>query len=395
MKKRKELEKFESVRPSAVRPVLPLPVRMHADVSKSGKGVCIAMIDSDFVQHPDLCKPDNRISAYYDAVEDVYYAIPPVVTPLARHWHGTMTACTAAGNGYLSQGEFSSLAPEANVVLVRTMNEKGRITTEVIVRALQYVKQHAADLGIRVVNISVYADEMDQSLEHPVTKLVEELVTQGIVVVVAVGNNPMIPIRPPGSAPNALGVGGVNDKNTLSDTDSDMYHSTYGVTNLGVQKPDLIAPAIYLPAPVLPDTKTQKEQSALCALDAMNDDMLLSCAPSLLPYTSLPVSLWTSRNVSEIRNAIQECVEANHIASAWYKMVDGTSFAAPIVASIVAQMIEADPTLTPNQVASILKRTAKPLTNTPDLAQGAGVIQQRYALQTVRRTAVKQAAEIN
>lgn len=389
MKKRNDNEKSADVRPSAVRPVLPLPVRMRADVSQTGIGVTIAMIDSDFVQHPDLCKPTNRIAAYYDAVSDVELALPPTVPTLSRHWHGTMTACTAAGNGFLSKGEFSSLAPAAKVVLVRTMNDKGRITTDVIVRALEFVKANALKFDIRVVNISVYADEVDQTLEHPVTKLVEEIITLGIVVVAAVGNNPMVPIRPPGSAPNALAVGGVNDKNTLSETDSDMYHSTFGITKLGVQKPDFIAPAIHLPAPVLPGTETQKEQAALCALDSMNDDMLLRCAPSLLPFTKLPMSLWTSRNVNEIREAIQRSVDANQIASAWYKMVDGTSFASPIVASIVAQMFEADPTLTPAAISAILKRTAKPLSNTPDLVQGAGVIQQRDALQTVRRTAVK------
>ncbi|MCX6140668.1 MAG: S8 family serine peptidase [Candidatus Kapabacteria bacterium] len=320
-----------SPRPIATKPVLPLPVRLHADVRSTGKGICIAMVDSDFVIHPDLMEPIPRIVGYYDAVEDKAYELPPT-EPLSRHWHGTMTACTAAGNGYLSRGEFTSLAPQSTVLLIRTMNEAGRVTTPTIERALHYILEHAVEFGIRVVNLSVYADEFDQTLDHPVTKAVEDVVAKNIVVVAAAGNNPFAPIRPPASAPNALTVGGLDDKNTLDGSDEELYHSTFGITQLGIQKPELIAPAIWLPAPILPGTQTHTQASALCALDMMTDDMLLSCAPSLTP------------------------------------------------------------TLTPRGVKDILMSTARPLESFPAIRQGAGVIYQRGAIAAARDHAARSVA---
>lgn len=372
-------------RHQSVKPALPLPVRLRADVRVRGRGVGIAMIDSDFADHPDLSTPQQRIRRYVDVVEGTESATPPAGPTRARQWHGTMTACTAAGNGMLSQGVFTSLAPEAHLVLVRTMNDEGRVTTQTIVDALHYVRDHANAFNIRIVNISVYADEIDHSLEHPVNQAVEELIARGICVVAAAGNNPTAPIRPPAAAPHCIAVGGLNDRNSLAGDDHEMYHSTFGITTLGVQKPDIIAPAIFLPAPILVDTPEQREAAALCAMDAMTDDMLLECAPRLMPHTKLPVALWTSRRCSEIRQAVDLRIHEEHLCSPSYKMVDGTSFAAPIVASIIAQMLEADPSLTPAEVKDLLLRHARPLPGVSPYMQGAGIAMAAQTLAAVQR----------
>ena len=57
-----------------------------------------------------------------------------------------------------------------------------------------------------------------------------------------------------------------------------------------------------------------------------------------------------------------------------YQHVDGTSFAAPVVASVVAQMLEANPRLTLAQVRDALVSTARPLHGVPGEQQGAGVV---------------------
>ena len=374
-------------RQQAVKPVLSLPVRLRADMRATGQGIGIAMIDSDFARHTDLTKPTNRIVRYVDAVLGIEADLPPAKATNARQWHGTMTACTAAGNGYLSQGVFTSLAPDASLTLVRTMNDKGRVTTDTIVEALEYVRDHAEELAIHVVSISVYADELDQTLDHPVNKAVEDLVADGICVISAVGNNPAVPIRPPAAAPNGIAVGGLNDNNNLLVDDESIYPSAFGLTELAVQKPDLIAPAIYLPAPILLGTPQRKEAAALCAMDAMDDAMLLDCAPSLMPHTSLPVSVWTSRSVPELRAAVRQRIALEQICSPFYKMVDGTSFSAPIVASIVAQMLELDPSLSPADVKRLLVDNARPLLGVAAVIQGAGVVDQSETLDAVRKAA--------
>ena len=63
-----------------------------------------------------------------------------------------------------------------------------------------------------------------------------------------------------------------------------------------------------------------------------------------------------------------------------YKFVDGTSFAAPIVASIVACMLEANPKLTPQQVKRILIDTAERVPDVEVDRQGWGVVVPRQAV---------------
>jgi serine protease AprX len=57
-----------------------------------------------------------------------------------------------------------------------------------------------------------------------------------------------------------------------------------------------------------------------------------------------------------------------------YQHVDGTSMAAPIVSGVAAQMLEANPSLTPAQVKEILMVTADPLNDAPAERQGAGTV---------------------
>jgi serine protease AprX len=365
-------------------PALSIPTRMRSESLYSGKGVCIAMIDSGFTPHPDLTKPENRIARYYDAVTGEEADMPPLNAEFYS-WHGTMTACTAAGNGYLSRKLYSSLAYNAKVVLVRTMDEKGSIPTARIAAALDWCLENAKKYGVNIINLSVYADEMDASPEHPVTARVEEAVRRGITVVAASGNNPRVPLYPPACAPSAITVGGLDDKNSMLEADG-LYHSSFGRTIEGLVKPEVIAPAIWLPAPILPGTPTHEEAAALSALDCMLDDMLLKTLPLLIVKTNLPLELLRSTNVEEIRAKIVERLTAEKIISPNYKHVDGTSFAAPIVCSVIAQMLEANDRLSPAKIKEILTQTARKLPDYPSEPQGYGMVQASAAVEMAATT---------
>ena len=69
----------------------------------------------------------------------------------------------------------------------------------------------------------------------------------------------------------------------------------------------------------------------------------------------------------------------------YYKFVDGTSFASPIVASIVACMLEANPKLTPQQVKRILTDTAEQVPGVDVDRQGWGVVVARKAVELALR----------
>ena len=72
------------------------------------------------------------------------------------------------------------------------------------------------------------------------------------------------------------------------------------------------------------------------------------------------------------------------VISGHYKHVDGTSFAAPIVSSVVAQMLEANPALKPYQCRRILMTTARGLSGIPLDRQGWGVVQPRAAVEAAK-----------
>lgn len=63
-----------------------------------------------------------------------------------------------------------------------------------------------------------------------------------------------------------------------------------------------------------------------------------------------------------------------------YKSSGGTSFAAPMVAGIVAQMLQVNPSLTPMEVLDILRQTASQAEN-PDSSLGWGIVNAAAAIQ--------------
>ena len=82
----------------------------------------------------------------------------------------------------------------------------------------------------------------------------------------------------------------------------------------------------------------------------------------------------SDRPPDELRQFVEAKISSEKIINHSYKHVDGTSFAAPIVSSVVAQMLEANPALTPQQAKRILIDTAERISNVPVERQGWGVI---------------------
>ena len=334
---------------------LPTPLRMHADPRFTGKGVKIALIDSGFYPHPDLVQPTNRIRAWVDASGDNIQVrqFTTDETPTwpgwddgyPSHWHGMMTSTVAAGNGWLSHGLYRGLASEAELVLIQVTDARGWITAEGITRALHWLEQHAGDLGVRVVNISLGGDPVEQLAGNPVDGAVAALVRQGISVVVAAGNNGERRLFPPATAPEALTIGGVDDKNLFDHAQMELWHSNYGEGVDNTAKPELVAPSIWVVAPVLPGSQV--------AADAAR--------------------LFSKRVYRNSQRAAQ--IAGYKLVTPHYQHVDGTSFAAPITSSLIACLLEANPSLTPPLIYDILTQTAHPIPSVSTERQGYGAIE--------------------
>jgi serine protease AprX len=362
--------------------VLSTPLRLDADERFTGKGVTIAFLDSGFYPHVDLTSPRNRIVAYRSLI-DHDGKLDSLFQPDVASWHGMMTSVVAAGNGSLSNGFYRGLAPDSDVVLVK-LARTGRITDDDILVGLKWILENREKYGIRVVNISAGGDEEQNYLDDPLSQMVEQCTRAGIVVVCAVGNAghlPNHPVVPPASAPSSISVGGLDDNNSLDRARRGMYRSSYGPTIDGLQKPEVIAPSIWVPAPILPNTPTAQQAELLTRLDDAGDDELHNIIRKNLGVDpELDAAL--DRPVHSIRQIITLKIRRENVITKHYKYVDGTSFSAPIVSSLVAQMLEANPSLTPQEVKTILIKTAERLPHYEVDRQGWGVIDPRRAVET-------------
>jgi serine protease AprX len=139
-------------------------------------------------------------------------------------------------------------------------------------------------------------------------------------------------------------VGGIDDKNTFSHEEIALWHSNYGSASNDVPKPDLVAPSIWVAAPVLPNTSVADEARSL-----------------FVPRKQrAPVA---NGRIADLK-----------LITPHYQHVEGTSFAAPIVASCIACLLEANPALTPLLVRDVLEDTAHFIPGADRERQGAGAV---------------------
>jgi len=334
--------------------LLPTPLRLHADPRYTGRGVTVAFVDSAFYPHPDLTEPSNRIRAWVDASTETLRVEwfekdrkpewPGWNDASGPQWHGTMTTCSAAGNGHLSHGLYRGLASEAEVVLVQTRGADGHIGNAAIERALRWLVEHARGLSLRVASLSLGGDPVDPLLGNPVDRAVAALLAEGVCVVVAAGNDGQRRLVPPATAPEALTIGGLDDKNTFDHKEVELWHGNYGETAGGGAKPELVAPSIWVAAPVLPGTQVAKEAKRLFSRRGAGDTA-------------------AEPRIAELK-----------LVTPHYQHVDGTSFAAPLVSSVIACMLQANPKLTPRLVRDSLIAAARPVPGAPLERQGAGAV---------------------
>jgi serine protease AprX len=361
--------------------ILPIPLRVGALEDYRGRGVTIAFLDAGFYAHPDL---GNRIAAYVD-VTHRRARREDLARPDESSWHGMMTSVVASGDGRLSGGLYRGVASEARLVLVKCGTVR-RIAHDDIRRGLEWVVRHRRRYDIRVVNVSCGGDYPASYLKDGLSQAAEQATRDGMLVCAAVGNLGHVaghPVLPPASAPSALTVGGLDDKNGLAFAGFSMYHSSFGPTVDGLQKPEVLAPGIWIAAPILPGTPTQAQAELLTRLNGAPDEDLRSI---IAAHPGIDSSLDAALELEPplVRGLVSARLRDANVISGAYKHVDGTSFSAPIVASIAAQMIEANPGLAPHEAKSILVRTARRIPGVPVDRQGWGVVDPRRAVLEAR-----------
>ncbi len=356
--------------------IFPTAQRLNADAAYSGKGVTICFIDSGFYKHPDIAERILHIEDITNPSHDETY----FETVHDNAWHGTMTSTVCSGNGTESKGVYKGLANNANLVLLKVQNDEGKITDDNIAKALQWVLKNKDAYNIRIVNLSLGGDLALPNDLSEINRLAELLFQNNVLVVSAVGNTADGKVLPPASSPHVIAVGGLDDQNKL-EGEILLYHSTYGVTVDGYSKPEMVTNSIWVPAPILPNTP-QAEKAKVLFHSLENEDYLhgiIENNKAILKEEHFNLFEGKEKLWKEVKQVIWR----EKFITPHYMHVDGTSFAAPLVTSVAAQMLEANPALTSQELRQILLQTSAPVPTFDISRQGFGRMQPKMAVYAV------------
>jgi serine protease AprX len=291
----------------------------------SGKGVTVAVLDSGVADHPDLA---GRIVARVDLTGEGSNGDPG--------GHGTHVAGLIAGNGAASNGQWTGVAPQADIASVRVIDATGHAKLSTIFAGLQWVLRNRSTYDIRIANLSFGGAALSGYQNDLLASAVEMLSFSGLTVVVSAGNDGQSgasTITTPATDPFVITAGADDANGTagLKD-DSIAKWSSRGPTPFdGIAKPDLVAPG----------RRVVGLRAAGSTIDAA----------------------YPSRRVT-----------AKGAVTAQYFTMSGTSMAAAIVSGAAALYLERHPAATPRQVKAQLTATARPLHGVRAGDQGAGVV---------------------
>lgn len=241
------------------------------------------------------------------------------------------------GHGTFVAGLVHEVAPGAEIVSIKLSGPNGAVDVTQVMAALQWVSLNRERFSIDVVNLSFGNDSKQSAYYSPLNYAVQQLWDEGIVVVASAGNlgGDAGTVTKPGDDPLIISVGATDEQGT--NTRDDDFVPTFvsrGPTQDGLSKPDLVAPGTRV------------------------------------------VSLRAPGSTADVNNP-QARIGDEHFRGS------GTSFAAPIVAGVVAQMLGADPDLVPDQVKFGLLRGASAVAG-DEGSTGAGQVRAMRALNLAR-----------
>ena len=188
----------------------------------TGAGVTVAFIDSGFTGYPTADLLNARVR-FVDIMNG-----GTVATPWSHdeNGHGTHVAGIVGGTGALSDKKYAGIAPGANILSLKVLDENGTGTIADILKAMDWIYTHP-EAGVRVVNMSVGAAVTESYWTDPLTLATKVLVDRGITVVAAAGNNGLNKkgqpqyggVAAPGNAPWVLTVCAFSTKGTYNNAD--------------------------------------------------------------------------------------------------------------------------------------------------------------------------------
>jgi serine protease AprX len=285
---------------------------INADYSATGGGVGVAVIDTG-INQVDGLSGNSKIA---DGPDLSFDALEEDLRFRDLHGHGTnMAAIVAANNSASGDG----VAPGAHLLNVKVGAGDGTVDASQVIAAIDWVVANRDINGnnIRVINLAFGTDATQDYRLDPLSLAVENAWHNGIVVVVAGGNDGrnIQTLANPAINPYVIAVGAVEP----DDASAEGWRvPSWSSKADGVRNPDVVAPG----------------GSVLSA----------GVAGSYLADTYPDATCQTNRGDVYLRGS-------------------GTSQAAAAVAGAAAVLLEDRPDLTPDQVKHLLTTTATVLTD--------------------------------
>jgi serine protease AprX len=315
-----------------------------------GTNVGVAIIDSGITPVPDLALNSLSLSAVTSLLaplnsnEVAPYATGRIVysqnfvsgqnDALDHYGHGTLVAGLVAGNGSQSTGAqyfrtFRGAAPNANIINLRALDQNGAGTDSSVINAIDEAISLENTYNIRVINLSLGRPIYESYTLDPLCQAVQAAWKAGIVVVVAAGNdgrnlslNPegYGTINSPGNDPYVLTVGAMNTAFTpqINDDVIASYSSKGPAFIDDVIKPDIVAPG-----------------NVVTSLEFANDPLAVN-NPDFFTWFSFYKT------------------QGPESPSPAYFPMSGTSMAAGVASGAIADLLQATPNLTPDQVKALI-----------------------------------------
>ncbi|MFN8513110.1 MAG: S8 family peptidase [Thermomicrobiales bacterium] len=265
----------------------------------TGSGVTVAVVDSGVdTKHPAFSRSDKLVAK-------------SVTGKPTSDENGHGTHVIGIINGWDAQGRYIGVAPNARVVSVRVSDKDGSCTEADLLRGLDWVYKNRSQYNIKVLNLSITGQMVSDYTTSPICAAVEQLWLAGVTVIVAAGNR--------GSEANAVAYAPANDRFAITvgaldgvgtpvpwDDQLAWFSSRGWLNNWLYYKPEVVVPGRKIVAPLASDSLIKQQF-------------------------------------------------ADRITDTNYVRLSGTSMAAPIVAGIVALILEKYPNLTPNQIKWLMK----------------------------------------
>jgi serine protease AprX len=264
----------------------------------TGAGVGVALIDTGVSPHPTL---GDQIAARID--------VSGTGRVTDGFGHGTFLSGLIVGQEGPT-GTLIGSAPDAHVVSIQVADAEGRTSLDRVLAGLAAIRMAPPELNLRVIVLALGGPADD--VPDPLEEALEQMWSEGFVVVVASGNDEG-QLTEPGTSPYLLTVGAVDDHGTAAaDDDTVPAWSGVGFGRDGAPKPDVLAPGKSVVSSRVPGSSADREHPQ------------------------------------------------SRIDGRWFRG-SGTSMAAAVAGGAAAVLLEAVPSLTPDEVKGRLADSARPV----------------------------------